>query len=312
MAQIEREIGDSERFEEVLALLARMAAGEVELRLPVGTRGDYLDALAQGTNILAQELSYCMALLREEKEAATRANRAKSALVAEVSHDIRTPLMAISSFAELLSRENLPADMRSDYSKRMKANCQALNQLVNEVLDIAKVEAGGLNLRVVETCVREKAEEAIGALDPLAKQKGLSLQLSVAASVPETVVLDPLRLWQVINNLVGNAIKFSKEGAIAIRLSVENGETLVVDVVDVGIGVYPEMQSRLFEPFVQGGGSSAGRFGGSGLGLTLARDLCRAMGGDLTLVKSEPGKGSHFRASLKAGRALNHSQPVDV
>ncbi len=287
----------------MLGLLARMAAGEVEVRLPISQRFDHLDAVAHGINILAQELTYCLSVLKEEKEAISRVSEAKSAFVAQVSHDIRTPLMAISSFADFLGRENLPAEKRAGYVLRVKANCQSLSALVNEVLDVARLESGAMKLDPVETSVRDKVKEVVSSLDPLAKQKELCLELAIDGAVPEKLILDPLRFWQVVSNLLGNAIKFSQKGVVAIRVGFEAGNLLSVEVVDRGIGVPPEAQSKLFEPFIQADGSIARRFGGSGLGLALSRDLCRAMGGDLVLVRSEPGKGSHFRASLLVGVA---------
>jgi two-component system, sensor histidine kinase len=298
LADFEQKIDDAVRLEQMLGLLARMAAGEVELRIPVSQASDQLDAMAYGINILAQELTYCLSLLKEEKRVLSEVSRAKSVFVAQVSHDIRTPLMAISNFADLLNREVLSPERRADYLRRVKANCRSLNALVDEVLDLAKMEAGAITLSPVMTDVREKVEEAIATMEPLAKQRALGLELSLDSRVPEKVVIDPLRFWQVVSNLLGNAIKFSQEGTVGIRVAFEEERVLAVDVVDRGIGVSTEAQSRLFQPFMQ---ADTRRPGGTGLGLALSRDLCRAMGGDLTLVRSEPGNGSHFRATMSVG-----------
>lgn len=309
LAEIEQKIGDLDRMDEMLGIVARMAAGESELRLPITQNYDQLDALAHGINILAQELSFCLSVLKEEKDAVVRVSRAKSVFVAEVSHDIRTPLMAIASFAEFLGRETLSPEKRAEYLERVKANCRTLNALVNEVLDLSRLEAGAIHLDPVETSVRDKVREAVSALEPLAKQKSLSIEVGIDSNVPRSVLVDPLRFWQVVNNLLGNAIKFSQDGVVRLFVGFEEGDLLSVEVVDRGIGVPPEAQSKLFQPFMQADGSVARRFGGSGLGLALSRDLCRAMGGDLTLVRSEPGKGSHFRATLVARLVLARDVP---
>jgi CheY-like chemotaxis protein len=148
--------------------------------------------------------------------------------------------------------------------------------------------------------VRQRVAEAVENLEPAADRKGLVLRLEVSDDVPEKVTTDPLRLWQVVSNLVGNSIKFSEQGVVLVRVRREASDGLAIEVEDTGAGTSEGCQARLFRPCAQGDETISRRFGGTGLGLALSRGLCRAMGGDLVLVRSAPGEGSVFRATFFA------------
>ncbi|HLK90466.1 MAG TPA: ATP-binding protein [Polyangia bacterium] len=236
--------------------------------------------------------------LIEAREAAMAATRAKSEFCANMSHEIRTPLNAIVGLGHLLQRSELP-DQQRDYVNKIQASSQMLLQSVNNVLDVSKIEARKLELEQTRFDLVSVLDSVADVLVVAARDKGLQLSLRVADGVPGQVMGDPLRLRQVVTNLVGNAIKFTDRGEVVLGVE-PAGDTAPLGVArlrfsvrDTGIGIAPEHIEKIFEPFTQADGSTTRRFGGTGLGLTICRQLVEMMGGQL-VVESASGVGSTF------------------
>ncbi len=241
------------------------------------------------------------ARLFREIEAKSRqleaASRHKSEFLANMSHELRTPLNAVLGYAELIQDGiygEAPAKIQ-DVLERIQSNGRHLLGLINDVLDLSKIEAGQLTLQPVDYSIREVALGVVGATEALATEKKLALELDVSADLPKGCG-DERRITQVLMNLVGNAIKFTEAGRVAIRARVENGH-LVIAVSDTGVGIAPEDQQRIFEEFQQVDTSSTRRKGGTGLGLAIARRIVELHGGRIW-VESTPGQGSTFQFTL--------------
>jgi len=242
--------------------------------------------------------------LREARLAAEEASRAKSEFLANMSHEIRTPITAILGFADLLVEqgEDLPAPERLEHARTIRRNSEHLLKVINDILDISKIESGRLTVERLAVSPARVIAEVVSMMSVRAREKGLTLSVEVAESMPALVLSDPVRLRQVLFNLVGNAIKFTQAGSVTIRAAPgPDGQTahLRIDVVDTGIGMTPEQIGRIFNPFVQGDASTTRRFGGSGLGLVISQRLAAMLGGRIAVV-SEPAKGSTFTLTLAA------------
>ena len=241
----------------------------------------------------------------------TRASRAKTEFLANTSHEIRTPLAAILGFADLLDRENLETNDRREIARIIRRNGEHLLAIVNDILDITKIEAGKLTVEAIACSPQQIAQDVCALLRNRAETKGLALSLRIdGADLPRWIESDPTRVRQILVNLVGNAIKFTESGSVTVALSQEarGGEPrLRVEVSDTGIGMTAEEAARVFADFEQGDSSTTRRFGGTGLGLAISRRLTAVLGGELT-VQSTRGQGSTFVLVLPIARAVD---PVD-
>jgi signal transduction histidine kinase len=250
--------------------------------------------------------------------AAESASNAKSGFLANMSHEIRTPLTAIIGFADLLLRPDMTPSERTESLQIVRRNAKHLLELINDILDLSKIEAGKMTVEKIECDVPQLVADILSTMKPRAAEKALELHVTFADRIPRLIHTDPMRFRQILVNLLGNAIKFTEKGTVGLHVRFEekeSGNHLLVDVSDSGIGLTPEQLDRLFEVFTQADESTTRRFGGTGLGLAISRQLARVLGGDIE-VKSEPGVGSRFTASIECGpivgaemlRSLNESQ----
>ena len=240
---------------------------------------------------------------RQAKEAAETASRAKSEFLANMSHEIRTPLTAILGYADIML-DNPTADEAREAAETIKRNGEHLLQVISDILDLSKIEAGRLDPTYCRCSPHQIVADVVSLMRVRTQGKGLHLAAEYGKSVPQTIQTDPLRLRQILINLVGNAVKFTKSGGIRIVTQLageEGGEPkLRFDVIDTGIGLNESQIARLFQPFAQIDGSATRRVSGSGLGLVISKRLAGLLGGDIT-VRGSPGKGSTFSVAVAIG-----------
>ena len=257
------------------------------------------------TNAAAYEANErLLAELRQSRDAAEDANKAKSSFLATMSHELRTPLNSVIGFANLLIRNragNLTAqDLQ--YLGRISDNGTHLLHLINDVLDVSKIEAGRMEVHPVPTDLAPLVRDTIAQLGGQATSRAVDLRAEAADGLLP-VEVDPARLKQVLINLIGNALKFTEQGSVTVKVVADiGGRPLRIDVIDTGIGIAPDRLEAVFEAFTQAEATTERRFGGSGLGLTISRSLLRLMGADLT-ARSTPGLGSTFSITFPASAA---------
>ncbi len=242
--------------------------------------------------------------LERARQAAETANVAKSAFLANMSHELRTPLTSIMGYVDLMLDPEAAAAGRAEYLQTMRRSGEHLLTLINDILDVSKIEAGRMGVEAVECRLMDVLAEIHSLMRARAIEKGIEFNIEYQTAIPERVKTDPTRFRQILMNLAGNAVKFTDEGGVRVAVSCKEnfgkaaqGYRIVVEVIDTGVGIAPEQQRRLFQPFTQADISTTRRFGGTGLGLSISRRLAQMLGGDLS-VRSEAGAGSTFRLSL--------------
>jgi PAS domain S-box-containing protein len=240
--------------------------------------------------------------LEAAKRGAERANQAKSAFLANMSHEIRTPLGAIMGFVSVLRGGGVGPRERDKYLAIVDRNSKHLLRIIDDILDLAKVEAGKLALESAAFSFIELLNDFTSLMALKASEKGIVLTASAETAIPDRLISDATRVRQILSNIVGNAIKFTSRGQVDLAVSFR-GQTLRIRVADTGTGISKEQGAGLFQAFAQADVSTTRLFGGTGLGLVLTKKLCQSLGGDFALIESAPGKGSVFEAFLRADAA---------
>ena len=242
--------------------------------------------------------------LRQSEQRAQAANASKSEFLANMSHEIRTPMTAILGYCELL-REMIDGDEAREHLQTIRRNGDYLLDIINDILDLSKIEAGKFEVQCERFDPSRVIEDVRSIMEVRASEKGLALEVEYDGKLPQVVESDPKRLKQILINLVGNAIKFTREGRVRIRVWMESQKRRFhFDVIDTGIGMTQEQQDRLFKPFSQGDSSVTRHFGGTGLGLAISKRLAEMLGGQIT-ASSTQGVGSTFTVTLATGSIAN-------
>ncbi len=303
--------------------------GDHEVDIAAMNRGasDFIPKDGITSEILERSIRYCFKRaqdqekiregeeLRIAKEASDAASRAKSLFLANISHEIRTPLCAIMGFVDLALEPSIHSKDLHEALKIIKVNSQHLLNLINDILDLSKIEAGKIELTPACFNWREVIIDTLKTLAPKIRSKQLNVQFETSNEIPTTLKSDSHRFKQIILNLIGNAVKFTEKGAVKVLCKIEKNsgdDLLFFDISDSGIGLLPEEQQRLFKPFQQANPNHSRIYGGTGLGLDLSRKLANALHGDLILLSSEIGVGTTFRLSLPATFGSEDSQKTET
>jgi CheY-like chemotaxis protein/CHASE3 domain sensor protein len=297
---------------------ARLEAQQAELEQTNAQLGEQAQVLEHQKDALA----HAQAVLAEKAAELERSNQYKSEFLANMSHELRTPLNSTLILAKLLA-DNKPGTLTEEqvkYAQTITSAGKELLALINDILDLSKIEAGKMEVTPETVQVAATIEAAAQVFRPLAKEKGLTLTTTVESGAPAQLTTDTQRVGQILRNLLSNALKFTERGEISLRVSAASGGGVAFTVRDTGIGIPEHQQAVIFEAFRQADGSTHRRYGGTGLGLSISRDLARMLGGDIT-VESTPGQGSAFTLTLppaytgqneraRPGSAISGAAPI--
>jgi PAS domain S-box-containing protein len=273
---------------------------DFSLKPVVDDRGEVMWLLPEGRDI--SDIKRIQEAYKAAKEAAESASRFKSEFLANMSHEIRTPMTAILGYADLLPRM-ISGDSAEvlEFVNIIRRNGDHLMGLINDILDLSKIEAGHMTVERIDVDPRQILLSTQALMESRARERGIRLHAELVTDIPATIRSDPVKIKQILINLVANAVKFTEQGTVTIRLGYETdspfGPAVTFAVADTGIGIPPEHMPRLFEAFQQADGSITRKFGGTGLGLRISQALAKLLGGGIT-VTSEPGRGSTFTAFI--------------
>ncbi len=265
--------------------LAALIVGWVITGLLTG----WLHVIGERTRQIEELVTERTRELAETNASLEAANQAKSEFLANVSHEMRTPMTAILGFADVLAEHDAEVGERAELVDTIRRNGRHLLAILNDVLDLSKIEAGRMRVEFIACSPRQIVEETLSLLRVRADERGLELTSEWVLPLPAIIRTDPVRMRQILINLVGNAIKFTQSGSVRVRVGLSDAK-LVIDVVDTGIGMTAEQIGRMFQPFTQADASTTRRFGGTGLGLAISRRMAELLGGDIS-VSLDPGRG---------------------
>jgi len=285
-------------FEDIFLVIAirRGVADQREMAVQTARRELHQEHLEDLIDLRTAELAAATA-------SAEGANRAKSAFLANMSHEIRTPMTSIMGFADSLLESDQTPEERREALQTIRRSARHLLDLINDILDISRIEAGRMTIEQIPVDIAQIAADVASLMRPVAIAKKIDLQLTFGEQVPKTVLTDPLRVKQLLVNLVSNAVKFTDQGHVRVHVSSETRDDncfVNFAVTDTGVGLTPQQLARLFQPFTQADESMTRRYGGTGLGLAISKRLAELLGGELS-VESLPGVGSAFRFSVHGG-----------
>lgn len=230
---------------------------------------------------------------------ADNANNFKTQFLANMSHEIRTPLGAILGFIDLLKNPDCPAQEKTDYMVIVERNSKQLLSLIDDILDLSKVESGKMTIEKLSFSFAEMLADFTSHMRFRAEEKGINFDFKVTTLIPDIICSDPVRLRQILGNIIGNAIKFTDKGSVELSIAYTN-PTLTFTVKDTGVGISPEQSLKLFQPFTQANASTTRKFGGTGLGLILSRRLAEALDGTLILSESHESRGTTFQITVQS------------
>ena len=283
----------SRSLKEMNEITKKISKGDFQVRLPETTK-DEVGQLASSLNTMAGNIQQ----MKGQTASAEEANQVKSLFLANMSHEIRTPLAAILGFVELLKDPGLSPEERTDYLSIVKRTGESLSQIINDILDVSKAEAGKLEISICEFSLSQMMADVQNLMQLRCSEKSIKLSFFSVGNFPETIESDPLRLKQILLNVIGNAIKFTDRGEVQVTYWAEE-ETLIFLVKDTGLGISAEQRAKIFSPFCQGDLSIRKAYGGTGLGLTLSRNLAKMLGGNVVYCDSPQALGSIFRIEIK-------------
>lgn len=317
---------DSKGFDTVVKILEQKVTAAVIVLTSHDDRSAALNAVQQGAqdyivkntlnpadlvnsirnaierNRIKKKLDATLSELEIAKDEALAATKVKSRFLANMSHELRTPLTAILGFSDIACEDELTKEELDGCLESIASNAKHMLELINDILDMSKIEAGQIKIESIEFDLCQIIKDVENVMLPKARLKNIDFAVMTNSALPKKLLSDPLRLKQILLNLVGNAIKFTSEGHVHLVLECSNiaPERLVVQIVDTGIGMTKEQCVSVFLPFQQADGTTTRNFGGTGLGLTISKELVGLLGGEIW-VESEPGKGSKFIFSIATG-----------